>query len=228
MTEEAWFALPPESKVEVLAAALQASHGDPAKAAGLLNLPERHVLNTIAQNEPLRKTWGVIPPTEIPTEAESFAGGTSEMYLQVALRMQVEDAALKRGLAGIGLTDAEADTAVALSQLSRDNFKPSLQVVNGSVTGACVKLFKEMGTIIERLAAVRTLMGTSAKTDEGYLILMEEEDKLQGHLTATVDCLNQIQRNAIQAAAIMAQVESGGQMKSAKKGFSPAPIELEK
>ena len=206
---------------------MAASFGDPAKAAALLSLPERTILNAIDQDPKLKKAWGGIPPTDLPNEAESFAGGNREMLLQVALRMEIEDSVLKRGVIGIGLSEGEAETAVALSRLSRDGFKPSLQVVNGSVTGACVKLWNELQSVIARLGDVRKQMGSVAKTDESYLVLMEEEDALQNHLTSTVDCLSQIQKNAVQSAAILAQVEATSTpTKSAKKGFSAAPIDI--
>lgn len=225
------------AEVQRVHAALESTNGDRALAAIKLNMLPRVLKQRIADCEQLRLRWqkpfrtcDEVPPPVSEAEAihkpppepmEVLPPGVTEDEAKMVNSMIQEDALLKRGLAGLELTNEEQGLAVELAAFHGQHFVKSIHMIGAGVTRMSVKLQTQLKNLDKDLENVRKARATATKEELGGTNY--EMDMLLRHYTNLTDQLRKMLEVANKSALIHAMIHyrmKGEDGKPKKPGYN--------
>ena len=140
--------------------AMESANGKISVASKLLNISSSDLKNRIANNKNLSARWqnkkqSPQPPGEAVTIHREAITTEEPPLLQseedVALALKKEDAAIRNGMDGMGLSKSGLDLAVVCQQFHRKHFRSALEGMSGGIYRQFMKVMEAIDEIEERL-----------------------------------------------------------------------------
>lgn len=207
-----------EALTRQIHAAMEAAGGSASQAAELLGMERRKLYDFIHNNADLKARWGtskeeVTPPSEAVT-LHRPALPLREEAEEIAKAVEAEDAAMRKGLASIGVRGGALDMAVALQEFHSKHFGRAIEMLGGGIS----KQFLDLMSEVERIS--NTLNDPTAVLEpEREMMLREDRSRLLDLMGKFFDKLNQAVVTQAKVRAIQNAKEGKG--KPGKPGFSP-------
>lgn len=224
-------------------ATLEDCNGDLKNAAFILQMPYETLKRHLREDKALNCRWGTQnpPSRDIPEpDADStFSRNLGEKLITLPdevideLPISVEDEEnakqyvkenrklLKKGLDGLGLSKRGSEIAIALQQFHEDSFTQQVQIMGSGMTRTTIQLFEFFDGTLERLQAVRAVLGDYGELqNEDREKWVREERMLSKQLTETADIIRACNETSMKNFSLAALIASRTkEKKQAKPGY---------
>jgi len=182
------------------------------RVARRLKMNPKTLRGIILTSPHLSKTWADI---EEPVSKED---------VDMALKTEVEDEAVRKGVSAMGLTDETARLAVSLKRFQGTHYQSSLALISGGITKQFLQTLVDLDEIETRLKFLsekRLSQDRDKKNDNMAEEVMLREDRVKLKIILN-QFFNQSHNGALTLAKIKNLMKDGGEnggKRRAKPGF---------